>query len=70
MRKFAILVAGLAVLFAVPASAQTVGRGHGGHDGARAARGHGMGSHHGTRARGHGHGRPVVIKRRGHHHHR
>ncbi|EIG62863.1 hypothetical protein Bra1253DRAFT_07806 [Bradyrhizobium sp. WSM1253] len=72
MKKVCLLVAGLAVAFAVPAAAETVvvKRGHGGHErGARAemGHGHGMGMHHGMRSH-HNHRPAVVIKRRHHMH--
>lgn len=66
MKKLSLLVAGLAVLIAVPASAETVviKKRHGGHYGARAEmpRMHG---HYGMRSQGPS--RTVVIKQRRHH---
>lgn len=66
MKKLSLLVAGLAVVLVVPASAQTVviKKKHGEYHGARAQM-HGDRSYQGMRS-SHGHGRTVVIKR-GHH---
>lgn len=69
MKKLTMLAAGVALMIAVPASAQTVviKKGHG-HQGARAEmRGHHGGGNYGMRS--HGHGKTVVIKQRRHHRH-
>lgn len=69
MKRASLLIAGLAVALAAPASAETViiKKKQGGHYGARAEMsGHRLG--HGMRTHSHGHDRTVVIKRRSHNH--
>lgn len=68
MKTIGVLVFGLAVSFALPASAETVIVKKGGHHGGHGARAEMRGHHGGDMHRGMRHGNRTVVIKRGHGH--